>query len=299
MVVWNQSQSGSGDKSQGKLTISESQWTPRAGDIMQCGVVSVGQDESVYTAIGMLVEKHLSGLPVINHGELAGIISEKDILSLLHESDHVMGQVRDYMTTEVVCFDIENTLEEIGFSLINNNFRRVAILREGKLCGVISRSDLIQHYVSTHKKTSTPIGDNTSECGVQAKDVMRCGLLTVSKETSLHDAADILSSRRVTGLPVVDSSMQLQGIVSEKDILRTLFVSPQTGLLVNDIMTEDVVSFSHQDSLYEICDCLIHNEFRRVPILDDGRLVGIISRADITMFILKNKSAVARGAVRC
>lgn len=266
---------------------------------MQCGVVSVGQDESVYTAIGMLVEKRLSGLPVINHGELAGIISEKDILSLLHESDHVMGQVRDYMTTEVVCFDIENTLEEIGFSLINNNFRRVGILREGKLCGVISRSDLIQHYVSTRKKTSAEVGDNASQRGVLARDVMKCGLLTVSKETSLHEAADILSSRRVTGLPVVDSGMHLQGIVSEKDILRTLFVSPQTGLLVNDIMTEDVVSFSHQDSLYEICDCLIHNDFRRVPILDNGRLVGIISRADITMFILKNKSAVARGAVRC
>lgn len=299
MVVWNQSQSGSGDKPQGKITGSEPQWAPRAGDIMQCGVVSVGQDESVYTAIGMLVEKRLSGLPVINHGELAGIISEKDILSLLHESDHVMGQVRDYMTTEVVCFDIENTLEEIGFSLINNNFRRVGILREGKLCGVISRSDLIQHYVSTRKKTSAEVGDNASQRGVLARDVMKCGLLTVSKETSLHEAADILSSRRVTGLPVVDSGMHLQGIVSEKDILRTLFVSPQTGLLVNDIMTEDVVSFSHQDSLYEICDCLIHNDFRRVPILDNGRLVGIISRADITMFILKNKSAVARGAVRC
>jgi CBS domain-containing protein len=299
MVVWNQSHFGSADKSDAKNAGSESQWTPRAGDIMQCGVVSVAQDESVYTAIGMLVERHLSGLPVINHGELVGIISEKDILSLLYESERVMGQVREYMTTEVVCFDIENTLEEIGASLIDNSFRRVAILREGKLCGVISRSDLIRHYVSTHQKASSQTGDDTPQRALQAKDVMRCGLLTVSKETSLHDAADILSSSRVTGLPVVDSSMQLQGIVSEKDILRTLFVSPQTGLLVNDIMTEDVVSFSHLDSLYEICDCLINNEFRRVPILDDGRLVGIVSRADITMFILKNRSAVARGAIRC
>jgi len=299
MAIWSRSKLKPADKSKANNPVGESQWSAQVGDIMQCGVVSVEQDESVYTAIGILVEKHLSGLPVVDHGELVGIISEKDVLNMLHESEHLTGPVADYMTKKVIGYDIEDTLEDVGLALINNNFRRVAILREGKLCGVISRADLIQYYVSSFK--TTPLKEDCEGLGKipLAKDVMKCGLLTVEKETSLHEAADVLSSRRVTGLPVVDDGMFLQGIVSEKDILQTLFDPNTTACLVNDIMTEEVVSFSHTDSISDICQCLINNEFRRVPILSDGRLVGIVSRSDIMMYILKNNSAVSRSMARC
>jgi CBS domain-containing protein len=128
---------------------------------------------------------------------------------------------------------------------------------------------------------------------------MKCGLLTVDRQTTLTEAADILSSKGVTGLPVVDEGMHLQGIVSEKDILKRLFEPNATSGLVSDIMTENVTSFSHTDSLYDVCTCLIDHEFRRVPILNKGRLVGIITRADIVMFILKNSTAISRGMVCC
>ncbi|MCF7972322.1 MAG: CBS domain-containing protein [Phycisphaerae bacterium] len=262
---------------------------------MQCGVVSVQQDESVYAAISILVEKHLSGLPVVDCGRLVGIISEKDVLCLLRDFKHLTGHVTEYMTKKVVSYDIEDTLEDVGLALINNTFRRVAILREGKLCGVMSRSDLIRYYVETLKVPSLQEDGESRKRSLQAKDVMKCGLLTVEKQTSLYEAADILSSRRVTGLPVVDHGMYLQGIVSEKDILRTLFDPYATTCRVHDIMTEEVISFGHTDSIFDICDCLIHNDFRRVPILNDGRLVGIVSRADIMMFILKHRSEISKG----
>ena len=54
-----------------------------AKDIMQCGITSVGQDESVYTAIGILADNHVGGLPVVNGSELVGFISEKDVLELM------------------------------------------------------------------------------------------------------------------------------------------------------------------------------------------------------------------------
>lgn len=293
MVTWNEPNAES--------SVENSQWSPRAGDIMQCGVVSVSQEESVYTAIGILVDKQLTGLPVIHQGELAGIISEKDVLRVLHESNHLTGRVFDYMTEKVVSFDIEDSLEDIGLTLVDSSFRRVAILREGTLCGVISRSDLIRHYVSAHRAAGSQHTGGREDQGQmpQVKDIMKCGLLTVGRQTTLTETADILASKGVTGLPVVDEGMHLQGIVSEKDVLRRLFDPNATGCLVNDIMTEDVISFLHTDSIYDVCSCLINNEFRRVPIVDNGRLVGIVSRSDLVMFILKNKSAVIRGMAQC
>lgn len=297
MAMWEQSNIGLGESSVGlKEQSALSELT--AGDIMQCGAVTISYDSSVYSAIGILAENHYSGLPVVNHGELVGIISEKDVLKVLYESDHLTGTVADYMTRDVVSYDIQDSLEAIGTSLVSNNFRRVAIVMEGKLCGVISRSDLIRHFVKVRNQAIARDSDSSQSRLALAKDIMKTGLLTVTQQTSIDDAADILSANQVTGLPVVDDGMFLQGIVSEKDILRVLFDAETTGNQVQDIMTSDVVTFSYTDSVYDICDCLINNEFRRVPILNQGRLVGIVSRSDIVMHILKNKSSLNRSRIK-
>jgi CBS domain-containing protein len=56
-------------------------------------------------------------------------------------------------------------------------------------------------------------------------------------------------------------------------------------------MTDDVISFSEDTPLYDICECLINNGFRRIPILRDGKIAGIISRSDIIKFILKVRAS--------
>ncbi|MCH8218937.1 MAG: CBS domain-containing protein, partial [Planctomycetes bacterium] len=60
--------------------------------------------------------------------------------------------------------------------------------------------------------------------------------------------------------------------------------------VARDLMTKEVVSFTTHDDLCDICDVLVREEFRRVPILDQGKLVGIISRTDIMQHIVGNKS---------
>ena len=52
-------------------------------------------------------------------------------------------------------------------------------------------------------------------------------------------------------------------------------------------MTEDIVSFNVQDDLIAVCECLVKNRFRRVPILREGHLVGIISRRDLIRYIME------------
>jgi predicted transcriptional regulator len=57
-------------------------------------------------------------------------------------------------------------------------------------------------------------------------------------------------------------------------------------------MTKEVVSFNQDDNLFDICECLMNNNFRRVPILDHSKLVGIVSATDIILYILRKKSAL-------
>lgn len=76
-------------------------------------------------------------------------------------------------------------------------------------------------------------------------------------------------------------------MVSEKDMLKLLYNPEAEPSSAAEIMTRKVVSFDENDDLFDVCECLINNNFRRVPIVSKGKLVGVISRRDIIKFILK------------
>lgn len=131
---------------------------------------------------------------------------------------------------------------------------------------------------------------------LETKAIMTTDVLTVKKQTPISRAMEILLENDVTGLPVVNDDMSLIGIITEKDILKSLpdletMILPNdsqhNSARVEDFMVKEVVSFDQEEDLIAICECLIKNNFRRVPILAKGKLVGIISRRDIIKYILE------------
>ena len=124
--------------------------------------------------------------------------------------------------------------------------------------------------------------------------IMTTNVISVMPNTPIYEALDLLAKHRISGLPVVDEDENVVGILSEKDVLRIL-IDRKLGLLsiVEDYMSRNVISFSEEDSAIEICKFFIRNNIRRVPIVRDGRLVGIVSRADIIRLILEAKDKIS------
>jgi len=121
----------------------------------------------------------------------------------------------------------------------------------------------------------------------QAKTIMKTDVVSVKRQTEIYEAIQTMVDHNITGLPVVNDDMTLAGIITEKDVLKLLYDTEDKPGKVEDFMTEEPVLFDEEESLVDICDCLIKNPFRRVPILSAGKLVGIISRKDIIAYILK------------
>jgi len=252
-----------------------------AKDAMQYGVVSIDRREPVHMAVSLLLAKGISGLPVTDRGRLCGMLSERDLLRLVHKREYLPGSVGDYMTESIVSFDVDDPLSMICKQLVESSFRRVPILlRQQTLAGVITRADLIRVY-QDQVRPSTEICRAGSGRVSLAEDVMSCGLLTLSPEAPLYEAMETISRHHVTGLPVVDDAMCLLGIITEKDVLNYCIRPFPAEATVAAFMTTNVVAFERKTSLDLICECLIQKDFHRVPILDQGRLVGIISRSDI------------------
>jgi len=276
----------------GNAAVLERVASKKARHIAKCGVLTIRKDKSVYEAVAMMVKGHVSGLPVVDDTGLVGIVSEKDVLRLLYETEHLQGVVKDYMTKDIITFDEDDDLADICECLANNNFRRVPILHQGSLAGIISRSDIIRTCNSIFKTRNMAQRATRREIGPLAGDVMNRGLITVKRNTDIYEAMEILATMNVTGLPVVDDYMNLVGMVTEKDMLELIRDPNAQPGNTESFMTEDVASFNHDDSLFDVCDCLINNHFRRVPILNQGRVVGVVSRADLMVYILKNKSVI-------
>jgi CBS domain-containing protein len=111
-----------------------------------------------------------------------------------------------------------------------------------------------------------------------ASDIMTRKVATIRPEAGAQEAAQLLDEKRISGAPVVDAESKIIGIITEADIISKV---NRDGLCVADIMSHDVIAISEETPVSEIAALLTERKIKRVPVVCDGKLVGIVSRADI------------------
>lgn len=120
---------------------------------------------------------------------------------------------------------------------------------------------------------------------IKAEAVMNKSVIKVLPDMTLQEAMNLIVEKDVTGLPVVDVEDNLTGIITEKDIIDYKRKGNINIAKVRDAMKQDITTFSPETPLEEIIKVISEGKFRRVPIVRDGKVVGIISRRDIIKFL--------------
>ena len=120
------------------------------------------------------------------------------------------------------------------------------------------------------------------------RDHMDTEVCSLEPGIEILDAVGFLLEHRVTGAPVVDEAGHLVGMLSEKDCLRLVATGAgadrPTGT-VTDFMTTDVTTIPPDMDVYYAAGLFLHQPFRRFPVVEDGKLVGAITRFDILRVI--------------
>jgi CBS domain-containing protein len=125
----------------------------QAKDTMSTAVVSVHPEATVEEAIRLLLANELSGLPVIDDsGRLCGIISEFQLLEVVYDPNLKNSRVKEFMTRDVLTVDESALLATVANMFIVHRIRRIPVLREGVVVGVVSRRDLLRYIVETGSK---------------------------------------------------------------------------------------------------------------------------------------------------
>jgi CBS domain-containing protein len=149
---------------------------------------------------------------------------------------------------------------------------------------------------------------------MRVEDVMTTEVCTVRPETPLKDAAELLAGRRISGLPVVDPENHVLGVLSEGDILFKEKGSPQhRGFLerwltlplpeleaklasrtVAESMSAPAATIGPRRPLTQAANAMIDGGVNRLPVVDDdGKLIGIVTRADLVRAFVRSDEEIA------
>lgn len=154
---------------------------------------------------------------------------------------------------------------------------------------------------------------------MRARDLMTTSLVTIPPDAPVEAVARMLAERGISGVPVVDAEGRLLGLVTEGDLLRRLAAAedrPRSwlaglfasateqarryarlhGRKARDVMTTDLVTAEEDTPVEHVARIIEERNIRRVPVLRDGRLVGVVSRADLLRALVAPPGALAADA---
>ncbi len=146
-----------------------------------------------------------------------------------------------------------------------------------------------------------------------ARDIMTRDVVTIPPETSVEEAAEIMSEHEISGLPVVEND-KLLGIVTEKDLIMKKkrlnspgYINILDGIIylesprkfreefkkfiavdVQDLMTKRVITVDPDTSIDEIATLMVEKDINRIPVIEDDKLIGIVTRADVIKKMAEN-----------
>ena len=146
---------------------------------------------------------------------------------------------------------------------------------------------------------------------MRARDIMTTNVVSVSPETDIAEAVRLMLERQISGVPVIDDSGRLAGILTEGDLMRraelatgrqSWWINPTSspeqeakayvkahGLKVKDVMTKEVVTINEQEPLDRIAMVFEERGIKRTPVMRSGKIVGIVSRANLLRSLAAKK----------
>lgn len=189
--------------------------------------------------------------------------------------------VNAWMTSPVITVSPETNLKDARSLISEHKIRVLPVLKDNKLVGIITKRGLLRLDLSVLGietwNSHADLEDGT------VGDIMTRKPLTVIPDSSVPKAARVMLENKITALPVVLKG-SLVGILTNSDILRFLITAyPEMSkpVLVQNCMTDEVVTVGRYSSLLEAHSLMGTKRIRSLPVMENDRLVGLVTRTDL------------------
>lgn len=267
-------------------------------DVMTSDVKGVEIPGNREEALELLKELKVSALPAIKAGtnKLIGIIRLRDFFENPDESQLGMLVNRDITT-----ITSDAPIERAAKKMLKNNVRRLPVIDDGELSGIITVRDIVYRVIA-EKKIESP-----------ALEYMEPSVPLIWEDTPLKAAVEILGAAKVRALPAINSDGKLVGMIGDADIINVSEVETEeikeqmrgrsesdswtwdsedriyitkrslkpSDKTVKDIMTKDVMTITKRTSATKCAKLLKEHKIEQVPVASGRKLLGIVRDDDL------------------
>jgi CBS domain-containing protein len=205
-----------------------------------------------------------------------------------HPSKKREGEIIHVAKSPVVTMAPTTLIYDAIQMMAKEGFRRVPITNPGTkvLEGIITATDIID-YLGGGKKfelIEQRFGGNFFKAiNEPIRLVMTKKVVSVKVSAKISEAIELMKEKNLGGLPVVDDENRVRAIITERDIAN-LFADRISSIKVSQVMSEKVITALSKTTIFEAERTMTMQGFRRLPIISDGKVIGIITAMDIIRF---------------
>jgi CBS domain-containing protein len=239
-------------------------------DIMTRKVVTITEDKTMDDAAQVMGEKHIGSLIVVADGKPNGIVTERDLLSgiLALGRDPKKTKVGAAMSWPLMTISPDAPIKEAAKIMMKRK-GRLGVLEKNKLIGIVSASDFIR---------SLP---DVPETLVKVEDYMTTEVVVVNELKSVAEIAVMLGKERI-GSVIVTSDGKPNGIFTERDLLTTFLKEGKSlNTPVKRYASTPLIVAPAWISVYEAAYIMADKHIRRLPLVEEEELIGIITARDL------------------
>jgi signal transduction histidine kinase len=234
-------------------------------------VLTVSSDATVVEAAERMTQKNVSCILVVDPaGAILGIVSERDILKKVVAQPHSpKPTIAEIMTSPVISASPSLSIFEASRMMESKNIKRLPVLQDGHLLGIVTLTNLTQALASYGMWRSV-------------EEIMQRDIACIHKEASVAEAAAVMASRNISCMIILEGA-EVIGIVTERDFFKKVVAHGEdpAQTRIEEIMTQGVVSVPPTCSIYNATRIIDEKRIRHLAVIDGKKLQGIITQTDI------------------
>jgi len=198
------------------------------------------------------------------------------------------GDIMHIAKKEVISIPQTKSIKEAAEMMIEHEFRRLPVTDPGtnKLLGIVTAMDILDFLGggSKFELIEKKHNDNfLAAINEPVKEIMTRDVISITPKYSIDESVDLMSKNGIGSLPLVDKDGKLVGIITERDFALAL-AGVLTDELVQDVMIKDVITTTPGTPIESCSKIMVRNNLRRIPVVESGKLIGIVTSTDILRF---------------
>ncbi len=251
----------------------------KVADVMTPRPRSLAPSAALEEALALLAAERIRHVPVVDGGRVVGVVSDRDLLAATGGADAgARGRtLADVMHSPVATAAPEDTLVTASVEMSVRKLGCLPVVdADGRLVGMLTETDLLRTFLEASRGGKLS-GDHDPAIGRLQTSEPR----TVEPDVLLETALTIVRTEGFRHLPVVDPGGELLGMLSDRDLCRELGARATLQRPVLDAMTRDVVTIASVEPTTQAVDLVLRHRISGLPVLEKGRLCGIVSSNDL------------------